>query len=252
MKKESISGRIVYTNYFNEKMLIDKEKIVLDIKKGGFWDLKPVNTGSYPVYKETASGHMPPGEYVRKFEDIGEAGILTHTFGPFLYIWEIKKTGEKESDIFYDGPDNKLLRFYISDRPGNERYHTNELLASDEAELSELEKTLCLMAARNWEKQKTHLSYKKAILMYRKYSLHEDVSRIESKMQKKVKVDQTVVHGDQVTKTEIKDSVLNRSNVGSGGGSSKAKELREAKALLDEGVIDDDEFKQMKKEILGK
>ena len=32
----------------------------------------------------------------------------------------------------------------------------------------------------------------------------------------------------------------------------KAEELREAKALLDEGIIDDDEFKQMKKEILGK
>ena len=31
-----------------------------------------------------------------------------------------------------------------------------------------------------------------------------------------------------------------------------AEELREAKALLDEGIIDDDEFKQMKKEILGK
>ena len=66
-----------------------------------------------------------------------------------------------------------------------------------------------------------------------------------------VKVTQKIVHGDEVSKTEIKDSDLNRSNVG-GGGSSKAEELREAKALLDEGVIDDDDFKQMKKEILGK
>ena len=65
-----------------------------------------------------------------------------------------------------------------------------------------------------------------------------------------VKVTQKVVHGDEVTKTEIKDSVLNRSNVG--GGSSKAEELREAKSLFEEGLIDDDEFKQMKKEILGK
>jgi hypothetical protein len=66
-----------------------------------------------------------------------------------------------------------------------------------------------------------------------------------------VKVSQKVVHGDEVTKTEIKDSVLNRSNVG-GGKNSKAEELREAKALLDDGIIDDAEFKQMKKEILGK
>ena len=65
-----------------------------------------------------------------------------------------------------------------------------------------------------------------------------------------VKVAQNVVQGDQVTNTEIKDSVLNRSNVG--GGTSKAEELREAKSLFEEGLIDDDEFKQMKKEILGK
>ena len=65
-----------------------------------------------------------------------------------------------------------------------------------------------------------------------------------------VKVAQKVVQGDEVT--EIKDSVVSKSNVGAGGKSSKAEELREAKSLLDEGVIDDDEFKQMKKEILGK
>ncbi|MDC0161532.1 SHOCT domain-containing protein [Marine Group III euryarchaeote] len=64
------------------------------------------------------------------------------------------------------------------------------------------------------------------------------------------KISQKIVHGDEVTKTEIKDSVLNRSNIGAK--SSKAEELREAKALLDDGIIDDDEFKQMKKEILGK
>ena len=46
------------------------------------------------------------------------------------------------------------------------------------------------------------------------------------------KVDQTVVHGDYVDDrdTIVKDSVLNRSNV---GGKSKAEELREAKSLLD-------------------
>ena len=66
-----------------------------------------------------------------------------------------------------------------------------------------------------------------------------------------VKVAQSVVQGDQITKTEIKDSVLNRSNVGSGG-KSKAEEIKEIKELLDSGAIDDDEFKQMKKEILGK
>ena len=65
------------------------------------------------------------------------------------------------------------------------------------------------------------------------------------------KVDQTVVHGDQVTKTEIKDSVLNRSNIGSSG-DDKLTKIKELKELHDVGAIDDDEFKQMKKEILGK
>tara|TARA_B100002052_G_C15829451_1_gene574625 strand:- start:23 stop:751 length:729 start_codon:yes stop_codon:yes gene_type:complete len=66
-----------------------------------------------------------------------------------------------------------------------------------------------------------------------------------------VKVAQKVVHGDEVTKTEIKDSVLNRSNVGAGG-EDKITKIKELKELHDAGAIDDDEFKQMKKEILGK
>jgi hypothetical protein len=66
-----------------------------------------------------------------------------------------------------------------------------------------------------------------------------------------VKLSQKVVHGDEISQTEIKDSVVNKSNIGAGG-KSKSEELREAKALLDDGIINDAEFKQMKKEILGK
>jgi len=69
--------------------------------------------------------------------------------------------------------------------------------------------------------------------------------------QNAIKVDQTVVHGDQVTKTEIKDSVINRSNVGAGG-DDKFTKLKELAEMKEKGLIDDDEFKLMKKEILGK
>ncbi len=62
-----------------------------------------------------------------------------------------------------------------------------------------------------------------------------------------VKVAQSVIQGDQIT--EIKDSVLNRSNIGS---SSKMQELKDLTEMKEKGLIDDDEFKQMKKEILGK
>ena len=62
---------------------------------------------------------------------------------------------------------------------------------------------------------------------------------------------QNIIQGDNITKTEVKDSVLNRSNIGSDG-KTKAEQVQNIKELLDSGAIDDDEFKQMKKEILGK
>jgi hypothetical protein len=97
-----------------------------------------------------------------------------------------------------------------------------------------------------------HLDYDKAIVLYESLG-DKDTAKSIRKLkaeQGSVKVDQTVVHGDQVTKTEIRDSVLNRSNVG--GGSSKMQELKDLTEMKEKGLIDDDEFKQMKKEILGK
>ena len=96
------------------------------------------------------------------------------------------------------------------------------------------------------------LDYDSAILIWEELGNIKEAARIRKLQaeQGSVKVAQKVVQGDEVTKTEIKDSVLNRSNIG--GKSSKAEELREAKSLFEEGLIDDDEFKQMKKEILGK
>ena len=40
-------------------------------------------------------------------------------------------------------------------------------------------------------------------------------------------------------------------DVGSGG-KSKAEKLREVKALLDDGIIDADDYEKMKREIIGK
>ena len=47
-----------------------------------------------------------------------------------------------------------------------------------------------------------------------------------------------------------KGSAINNSNVGAG--SSKMQELKDLTEMKEKGLIDDDEFKQMKKEILGK
>ena len=106
------------------------------------------------------------------------------------------------------------------------------------------------LKAKEFEK---HLDYDEAINIWKKIKKPKEAARVRKMKaeQGAIKVDQTVVHGDQVTKTEIKDSVVNKSNIGSGG-DDKLTKIKELKELLSEGLIDDDEFKQMKKEILGK
>ena len=64
-----------------------------------------------------------------------------------------------------------------------------------------------------------------------------------------VKVTQKIVHGDEVSKTEIKDSVINRSNVG--GGTSKMQELKDLTEMKKEGLISKEEYEKMKQEIIG-
>ena len=97
------------------------------------------------------------------------------------------------------------------------------------------------------------LNYSEAAKIWEELGEIKEAARIRKIIteQSKVKVDQTVVHGDQFTKTEIKDSVVSKSNIGSGG-DDKLTKIKELKELHDAGAIDDAEFKQMKKEILGK
>ena len=107
------------------------------------------------------------------------------------------------------------------------------------------------------------LRYKEAIDIWEELRIHKEAKRIRKKVRAggKIKVDQTVVHGDYVDDrdttyiddrdTIVKDSVINKSNIGAGG-KSKGEQIKVIKDLLDSGAIDDDEFKQMKKEILGK
>ncbi len=101
-------------------------------------------------------------------------------------------------------------------------------------------------------------NYREADRLYKEFKpiennlYHEDIERINNKLlaEKRVKVSQKVVHGDEVTKTEIKDSVVNKSNIGSGG-EDKFTKLKELKEMLAEGLISDEEFEKIKKEIIG-
>ena len=99
------------------------------------------------------------------------------------------------------------------------------------------------------DKAKRHeklLEFEEAAKMYKIAGYDKQVIRVRKKARNKVK--QTIVHGDQVTKTEIKDSVLNRSNV---GGSSKMQELERLAEMKKEGLISDEEYEKMKQEIIG-
>ena len=89
------------------------------------------------------------------------------------------------------------------------------------------------------------------------YTSHGLLEKASTSRRKKAemgatKIDQTVIHGDYVDDrdTIVKDSVISKSNVG--GGSSKMQELKDLTEMKEKGLIDDAEFKQMKKEILGK
>ena len=102
------------------------------------------------------------------------------------------------------------------------------------------------------KKAKRHerlLEFDEAAKIYKKYGMDDDVIRVREKARNKV--DQTVVHGDYVDDrdTIVKDSVINRSNVGAGG-KSKAEQIKEIKELLDSGAIDKDDYEKMKREII--
>jgi hypothetical protein len=122
-----------------------------------------------------------------------------------------------------------------------------------EALVHAINNTVCKYNLGNLAKSKEeNLDYESAISLWEQIGDFKKSKEVRRKMLDEKKVDQTIVHGDYVDDrdTIVKDSVLNRSNVG--GGSSKMQELKELKEMLAEGLIDDDEFKQMKKEILGK
>ena len=83
-----------------------------------------------------------------------------------------------------------------------------------------------------------HLKYKEAIDIWEELRIHKEAKRVRKKIRDegRVKVDQTVVHGDYVDDrdttyiddrdTIVKDSVISKSSIGAGGKSkSQADEL---------------------------
>ena len=94
--------------------------------------------------------------------------------------------------------------------------------------------------------------YDDAEKLYTKNGMLEEAASVRRKIAE-MSGSKTVVQGDYVDDrdTIVKDSVINRSNVGSGS-DEKFTKLKELTEMKEKGLIDDDEFKQMKKEVLGK
>jgi hypothetical protein len=122
----------------------------------------------------------------------------------------------------------------------------------EDQEFRKLERELEMLRIRAKEREQA-LDYRGAAKIWDQLGEISEAARVRRIMLNENKVEQTVVHGDYVDDrdTIVKDSVINRSNVGAGG-DDKFTKLKELTEMKEKGFIDDAEFKQMKKEILAK
>ena len=100
-------------------------------------------------------------------------------------------------------------------------------------------------------KRERALDYDSAIDIWEELGQIDQAARVR-KLKADLAAPKTVIHGDYVDDrdTIVNDSVVNRSNIGIG--SSKMQKLEKLNNMREKGAIDDEEFKQMKKEILEK
>jgi len=106
------------------------------------------------------------------------------------------------------------------------------------------------------------LDYAGALRIWESLGNRSEAKRIRLKMREegRTKIDQTVVHGDYVDDrdttyiddrdTIIKDSVVSKSNIGAGGDDKFAR-LEKLTEMKEKGLIDDDDYEKMKREIIG-
>ena len=136
---------------------------------------------------------------------------------------------------------NKALDLYVKFKFNKESNRVSRFLKKEKKEG-------IIKAAKNHERL---LEFDEAVGLYKKIKMERDIIRVR-KLKADMSAPKTEIHGDYVDDrdTIVKDSVINRSNVG--GGSSKMQELKDLAEMKEKGLIDDDEFNQMKKEILGK
>ena len=108
------------------------------------------------------------------------------------------------------------------------------------------------IAMRHKENERERaLDYDSAIDIWEELGQIDQAARVR-KLKADLAAPKTVIHGDYVDDrdTIVNDSVVNRSNIGTG--SSKIQKLEKLNNMREKGLIDDDEFRQMKKDLLSK
>ena len=217
MKKETLMEHIKsYDNEQGETIHIFSDHVKVVVPKIGFWE----------SMKRTISS-FPEGMYTFPMDDIR---VSTH-YLENCYLLRIRSPSSSNPD--------------------------KGIYAKNEPNLKRICKAI-LETQHNYRKEKAlerekNLDYHGAIELYESIEMPEEAARVRRIMYDEKKVAQTVVHGDYVDDrdTIVKDSVISKSSIGAGG-KSKGEQIKVIKELLDSGAIDDDEFKQMKKDILGK
>jgi len=175
----------------------------------------------------------------------GEKGFIKNSAARLNIIKNKNESNWKKWTIFFDYEQNKEVGEFI------DNFNTFKKNKLESDELKEKEETIRVMKLKAEEREKAR-DYEPAIEIWEELGEITEAARVR-KMHAEmgaVKIAQNVVHGDYVDDrdTIVKDSVVSKSNIGSGD--DKLTKIKELKELHDSGTIDDDEFKQMKKEIL--
>ncbi len=141
-----------------------------------------------------------------------------------------KDLSEKLNSEFYSNPEERV-KFYEQKVKLYEQNKEETRIQNE------------IVKAKRHEKL---LDFDKAAKIYKELEMDDELIRIRKlkSEQGAVKVSQKVVHGDEITKTEIKDSVVSKSNIGSSGDDKIAK-LEKIAEMKDKGIIDDDEFQNL-------
>ena len=167
---------------------------------------------------------------------------VSHSVYGFGKIKNSKPEGENYilDVVFEDGNSRVLLSPFI------------EIISDDSVE--EIKKSSMVELIQIAKDREEYLDFDEAIKIYEQIGKPEEAKRVRKLKaeQGSVKVEQTVVHGDYVDDrdTIIKDSVINRSNVGAGSDDKIAK-LEKITEMKEKCLIDDGDYEKMKREIIG-